>query len=79
MLQVEHHSTKMRAEEIERHVGSETSSLDELSVSSSNPPSVGESSLNKDGKSRYIAEYELAQRRKVIIFCLSSFYFFYLY
>ena len=35
LLQVEHRTTELRAEEIERRVGSETSSLDEISVTSS--------------------------------------------
>ncbi|XP_065070914.1 liprin-alpha-1-like isoform X1 [Rhopilema esculentum] len=35
LLQVEHRTTELRAEEIERQVGSETSSLDEISVTSS--------------------------------------------
>ncbi len=56
MLQVEHRSTELRAEEIERRVGSETSSLDEMSVASSTANSDHSAARNDDRLKRYSGE-----------------------
>ena len=56
LLQVEHRSTELRAEEIERRVGSETSSLDEVSVTSSTATSDHSALRTDDKTNRYSGE-----------------------
>eukprot|EP00794_Sanderia_malayensis_P018119 gene18119-19929_t len=53
LLQVEHRSTELRAEEIERRVGSETSSLDDASVASSTANSDHSAARSDDRAKRY--------------------------
>ena len=56
LLQVEHRTTELRAEEIERRVGSETSSLDEISVTSSTAASEHSLIRPEDRGNRYTGE-----------------------
>eukprot|EP00112_Aurelia_sp_Birch-Aquarium-sp1_P024769 Seg798.2 transcript_id=Seg798.2/GoldUCD/mRNA.D3Y31 product=Liprin-alpha-1 protein_id=Seg798.2/GoldUCD/D3Y31 len=53
LLQVEHRTTELRAEEIERRVGSETSSLDEMSVTSSTAASEHSLVRSEDRSNRF--------------------------
>lgn len=56
LLQVEHRTTELRAEEIERRVGSETSSLDEISVTSSTAASEQSFARSEDRGGRYTGD-----------------------
>ena len=53
---MEHRTTELRAEEIERRVGSETSSLDEISVTSSTAASEQSFARSEDRANRYSGE-----------------------
>ena len=63
LLQVEHRTTELRAEEIERRVGSETSSLDEMSVTSSTAASEHSLVRSEDRSNRFSGDNY--NRRKV--------------
>ena len=62
---MEHRTTELRAEEIERQVGSETSSLDEISVTSSTAASDHSLIRPEDRTRRFSGDSY--NRRKVVI------------